>query len=53
MEPIIVDAMLQEKTSKKGNPYFVVTVSLTDKVTKDVLLERSEVELIKLVYGTK
>ncbi len=52
MEPIYLDAALEEKTSeKKGTKYYVVTISLTDSVKKQVFLEPAEVELIKLVYS--
>lgn len=51
MENIYLDALLEEKTSsKKGTKYYVITISLTDNVKKQVFLEPAEVELIKLVY---
>lgn len=54
MEPIYLDAVLEEKTSqKKGTKYYVITVTITDNVTKQVFLEPAEVELIKLVYKDK
>lgn len=54
MEPIYLDAVLEEKTSeKKGTKYYVITVTLTDNVKKQVFLDPAEVELIKLVYKSK
>lgn len=54
MEPIYLDAVLEEKTSeKKGTKYYVITVILTDNVKKQVFLDPAEVELIKLVHKTK
>lgn len=51
MENIYLDALLEEKTSsKKGTKYYVITISLTDNVKKQVFLEPAEVELLKLVY---
>lgn len=44
-------AVLVEKTSKSGNPYVCVEVSITDKIKKLVFLSPAEVELIKMVYG--
>ena len=53
MEPIVVDAVLEEKLSKKNKPYYCITISLTDNCVKQVFLEPAEVELIKLVYGNE
>lgn len=54
MEQIYLDAVLEEKTSeKKGTKYYVITVTLTDNVKKQVFLDPAEVELIKLVYKSK
>lgn len=53
MEAIVLDATLEEKTSKKGSKYICVTINLTDTLTKQVFLEPAEVELVKLTYGVK
>lgn len=53
MEAIVLDALLEEKVSKKGTKYFCITISLTDNLTKQVFLEPAEVELIKLTYANK
>lgn len=54
MEQIYLDAVLEEKISeKKGTKYYVITVTLTDNVKKQVFLDPAEVELIKLVYKSK
>ncbi len=52
MEPIILDALLEEKESKKGTKYFCVTIQLTKTLSKTVFLDPAEVELMKLTYGT-
>ena len=47
---ILLNATLKEKESKKGNKYVVIEVELTPNCKKDIFLEQSEVELIKLYY---
>lgn len=47
---ILLNATLKEKESKKGNKYYVIEVELTPNCKKDIFLEQSEVELIKLYY---
>ena len=46
-----LDAVLVEKTSKKGNTYLCVEVSITDKLKKVVFLDQAEIELLKLRYA--
>lgn len=40
-----------EKTSKNGNKYIVLEIHLTPTYTKDVFLDKAEVELIKAYNG--
>lgn len=49
---MFVNAELVEKTSKAGNKYICVEVSLTDKVKKVVFLTDAEVELLKLYMSS-
>ncbi|MBP3635813.1 MAG: hypothetical protein J6D28_05200 [Bacilli bacterium] len=35
------------KTSKTGNIYYVLSVQLTETYSKDVFLDKSEVELLR------
>ena len=49
---MFVNAELVEKTSKAGNKYICVEVSLTDNVKKVVFLTDAEVELLKLYMST-
>lgn len=35
------------KTSKNGNEYYVLVVRLTETYSKDVFLDKSEVELLR------
>lgn len=49
MEEILLNASLQEKKSEKsGKNYYVVTIQLTPSYSKQVFLELSEIELVKL-----
>lgn len=41
-----------EKVSKNGNKYIVLRVHITPTYDKDVLVDKSEVELYKLYAGT-
>lgn len=43
-----VKATLVERTSKNGNQYTAIEISITDKVKKLVFLNESELELLKL-----
>ncbi len=43
-----IKAELIEKTSKSGNQYVVVSIYLTPNLTKDVFLDKAELEAIKL-----
>lgn len=47
-----IKSELVEKTSKSGNKYVCIEVSLTDKVKKVVFLTDAEVELIKLYLSS-
>ena len=48
-----IDAALVEKTSSKsGNKYICIEVTLTDKVKKIVFLTDAELELLKLYYSS-
>ncbi len=51
MENIILPASLESKTSKEGNPYMCISIKITDTYEKIVFLDRSEIELIKMVYS--
>lgn len=51
MDKISVECTLEEKVSKKGNPYTVLIVQLTPTCQKKVFLEQSEIELLKIKYG--
>ena len=45
-----LNCVLEERISKKtGNPYFVLVIKITENYEKLVFLDKSEVELIKLV----
>lgn len=44
---------LVEKVSQKGNKYIVLQVHLTPTYTKDVFLEKAEIELIKAYNSVK
>lgn len=48
---IILPATLESRTSKEGNPYICISVKITDTYEKVVFLDRSEIELIKMVYS--
>lgn len=49
MKEIILNCSLKEKISNKsGKPYFVVEIQLTPNLTKQVFLEPSEIEAIRL-----
>lgn len=48
-----VNAVLVEKTSKKGNTYLCIEVNITDKVKKIVFLDQAEIELLHLYYNNK
>ena len=43
-----IEAVLVEKTSKKGNPYIAIEVYITDKIKKLVFLTQAELELLKM-----
>ena len=48
-----LDAVLVEKISTRtGKPYVCVEIFITDKVKKTVFLTESEIEIIKLFYGS-
>lgn len=47
MEAIKINATLEERISKKGSPYQVVVLKLTDTYEKLVFLETAEQELLK------
>lgn len=53
MEEIVLDCVLQEKESKKGNTYYQLVINLTDNLQKTVFLEKAEAELVKLTYGDR
>lgn len=48
-----IKAVLVEKTSKSGNPYFAIEVYITDKTKKLVFLTQAELELLKLQANNK
>ena len=41
---------VEERTSKKGNPYTVLILDITDNYSKVIYLNDAEVELITLAY---
>lgn len=51
MTEILLNASLKEKLSKKGTNYYVVEIELTPGCAKEVFLEKSEIELVKLFYS--
>lgn len=48
---IELNCTLKEKLSKKGSNYYVMEVELTPNCIKQVFLEPSEIELVKLYFG--
>ena len=48
-----IKAMLIERTSKNGNKYVCIEITITDKVKKLVFLNNAELELIKLNANNK
>lgn len=48
-----VNARLEERVSKDGNPYYCIVIRITDNVEKLVFLDRAETELIRLTYSNK
>ena len=45
-----LNCVLEERISQKtGKPYFVLVIKITENYEKLVFLDKSEVELIKLV----
>ena len=48
MEPIRVSGVILEKTSKKGSPYIVLEVPLTDTYKASFWPQKAEVELLKM-----
>lgn len=44
----MVNAILEERTSKKGNKYTVLVIKLTDTYEKLVFLDKAEIELLKI-----
>ena len=52
MEAIKLDCTLEERvSSKSGKPYKALFIKLTPTLEKMVMLEKSEQEVISLVYG--
>ncbi|MBE6146979.1 MAG: hypothetical protein E7168_01445 [Firmicutes bacterium] len=47
-----IKCTLEEKVSKKGNPYTVLVVHLTPTCSKQVFLEPAELELLKMQKDT-
>lgn len=46
--PRKIDCYLEERTSKKGTTYKALIIKLTDSYEKMVLLEQSELEILRL-----
>ncbi len=46
--PRKLDCYLEERTSKKGTTYKALIIKLTDSYEKMVLLEQSELEILRL-----
>lgn len=44
------DGRLEERTSKKGNPYTVLVLNICGNYEKTVFLNDAELELISLAY---
>ena len=42
-----LDARIEERVSKTGNPYKVLLLKLTDTYEKVIFLEPAEIELLK------
>lgn len=51
MNDVLLNATLKEKDSKKGTKYYVIEVELTPNCVKQVFLEPSEIELVKLYFS--
>lgn len=48
MQAIKLDATLETRISKSGNPYQVVILKLTETYEKRVFLEKAELELLEV-----
>lgn len=46
-----IDARLEERTSKEGNPYFCIVIKLTENAEKIVFLNSVELELLRLTHS--
>ena len=53
MESIKLPCTLEGRISKEGNPYMCISIKVTDTYEKLVFLEKSEIELIKMVFGNE
>lgn len=51
MNELVIDGLLKEKTSSKGTQYQVIELHLTPTLTKDVFLDKAELEVLKLYYA--
>ena len=52
MKDISLNSTLKEKVSNKsGKTYYVVELQLTPTYTKQIFLETSEVELVKIFHN--
>lgn len=47
MDSVRVNASLETRTSKKGSPYQVLVIKLTDSYEKLVFLDKAEIELLR------
>lgn len=46
-----IDAKLEERISKEGNPYFCIVIKLTENAEKIVFLNSVELELLRLTHS--
>ena len=52
MSSINLPCTLETRVSKDNNPYICLTIRITENYEKVVFLDKSEIELIKLVFGS-
>ena len=46
-----IEAKLEERISKEGNPYFCIVIKLTENAEKIVFLNSVELELLRLTHS--
>lgn len=50
-EVMNIEAKLEERISKEGNPYFCIVIKLTENAEKIVFLNSVELELLRLTHS--